>query len=430
MTRLYQLLPLSIIWITLSSLKGHTVLPIGDTTMGWILQLLILVLFVYTAQFNYKLKKESMLFVHLYLIWIILSIVRGCFIADNYWDWRNLIDTSFCLLIPLSVHISTNLRLFQGILSFYFKFILPAFVVMAYLITIGSYGFYLVPISFLMLFFPLLRFKWKVIVVLFSILVITIDITARSNVLKFAVPVVLLLIYYFRRFIPIKFIELLRISLFVAPFVFFTLAVTEVFNVFNMDDYIQDDYITVERDKNGEINESSIKDDTRTFLYVDVLETAKKYNSWLFGRTPARGNESEMFAIFDKTGRGERQANEVGILNVFNWTGIVGVVLIFLIYFNASYLAVNKSRNTFSKMLGLFISFHWLYAWVEDYESFSLTTFFLWFMIGLCYSRTFRKMTNNDVKIWILGIFEFDYRKKIYGKIKKKELYSSAVNLP
>jgi hypothetical protein len=155
-----------------------------------------------------------------------------------------------------------------------------------------------------------------------------------------------------------------------------------------------------------------LKADTRSFIYDEVLSSAKKYNSWLIGRSPARGYDSDSFGEEDMTGRWERPGCEVAILNIFTWTGIVGVILYLMVFYRASYLAINHSNNTFSKILGLFIAFRWLYAWVEDINYFTLTTVFLWFLIGLCYSKSFRIMTNKEVEYWVQGIF--------YNKVSTK----------
>jgi hypothetical protein len=85
--------------------------------------------------------------------------------------------------------------------------------------------------------------------------------------------------------------------------------------------------------------------------------------------------------------------------------------LYLLVFYKASYLAVNNSNNTYSKMIGIFVAFRWIYAWVEDINNFSLTTYFLWVIIGFCLSSKFRKLTDLEIKIWIQGIFEKKYRR-------------------
>ena len=112
------------------------------------------------------------------------------------------------------------------------------------------------------------------------------------------------------------------------------------------------------------------------------------------------------------TEKQERFANEVSILNIFTWLGIVGVLLYFLIFIKATYLAINESNNIFIKLIGLNISFRWTYGFVEDFSRIDLSNIFLWLMIGMCFSESFRQMTNAEMKYWVRGIFEKQRRIK------------------
>jgi len=181
-----------------------------------------------------------------------------------------------------------------------------------------------------------------------------------------------------------------------------------------MSEYIEGDYkAKVEVD--GKISEESLTVDTRTGLYIEVLTSAVKNDYILLGRTPARGNDSlafgEFLAVELNTGKSERFGNEVSILNVFTWTGVVGVVLYFFIFFRASYLAIHKSNNIFIKIIGLFVAFRWLYAWVEDFSRFDMSNIILWMLISMCFSIEFRNMTNFEFKLWVRGIFSEKFKK-------------------
>ncbi len=406
-----SIIPFSIVLVAVStvitSMQYKTGWSVANTTVWWIVQAMVLYVFITSKKyFIHPSQAHAMKFVRWYLFWNIFSIFHGILIAENYWDWKSLIAHTLCLLIPIVAYSATNKALMQSILRIYIKYAIPLFGVLAFLILPDAYGYYLVPIAFLSLFFPVLTFRWKLILLILVILVISIELNARSNVIKFSVPILFSLIYYFRLIISTKHIESGRKFLFIVPIMLFYLAVTDVFNVFNMDDYITSDYTTLETTVDGDVQEVSLTSDTRTALYVEVLETAEKYNSWLIGRSPARGYESILFGAFDETGRGERAGNEVAILNIFTWTGIVGVVLFLFVFYKASYLAVNCSNNIFAQILGLFVAFRWLYAWVEDINYFTLTTVFLWLTIGLCYSKSFRDMSNKEVEYWVQGIFD------------------------
>ena len=383
-----------------------------NTFFWWLIEALILVAFFLNSYyFLEKGNVQNLKVVQLYLLWNIICIFRGTLIAENYWDWKGLIGASFGMLIPIVTYSVTSKMVLQSMLSFYVKYALPLFVIIAFAITTDAYGFYLIPISFFMMFFPLLVVRWKIVIFAITMLVIIIDLGARSNVLKFGLPILLMSIYYFRTMITLKLFEFVRILLLITPILLFLMAISGVFNVFNMDQYIKGNYKVVERDSKGQLEESNLTTDTRTFLYVDVLQTAKIYDCWWFGRSPARGNISDSFGDEDKSGRGERLGNEAGILNVFMWTGMVGVICLLLVFYKASYLSIHQSNNIFSKIIGIYVAFRWLYIWVEDSGDFNLSTIFLWSMIGVCFSKSFRNMTNTEVKVWIRGILDNRYKK-------------------
>jgi hypothetical protein len=409
-----NLFSLSILLVSISSIatyiQSKTGLPVANTAMWWLFNGLILYsFFVAKRYFDDNTPIKSMIFVQCYLLWNCFSAMHGVFIAENYWDWKSLIANGMASLIPIVAYAATNHNLMQNMLRFYIKFTMPLFLLFAVMITPDAYGFYLVPVSFILLFFPALTLRWKIGLLVITVFVITADLGARSNVIKFAVPVILSFIYYYRLFIPNTLLETMRKLLFIAPILLFTLAVTDTFNVFRMNDYIESDYSTVGVNAYGERITDNLKADTRTFLYVEVLATAQNHNSWLIGRSPARGYESIWFGADDPAGRWERAGSEVAILNIFIWTGVVGVFLFGMCFYQASYLAINQSNNIFSKILGVFVAFRWCYAWVEDINNFSLTTVFIWIMIGLCYSKSFRAMSNQEVKIWVRGIFDKKY---------------------
>jgi len=381
-----------------------------NTTFWWSIEALTLIIFLLSKRFFFdKVNAQSMQVVKWYLVWNVLCSIRGIFVAEVYWDWKSLVENTFALLMPLLAYTATNKQILQSILSFFVRYLLPLFLVFAFLIDYGAFGFYLVPICFILLFLPILTIRWKLIILAYAIVVLVADLTARSNVIKFGIPIVLSLFYYFRLVISNRFYKLIQNILFLAPLIFFGLAVSGLFNVFKIEEYLNVNTEISKRNPDGEIIDDNLLNDSRTFLYEDVLSTAEKYNTWWIGRSPAKGNETEWFVEADITGRGERIANEVAILNIFTWTGIIGVFIFMLIFYKASYLAINHSNNIFSKIIGVFIAFRWLYAWIEDVNNFTLTPFILWLIIGICFSKSFREMTNEEVNYWVQGIFTKRY---------------------
>lgn len=406
----------AILLITISSVSQWISLPSGNTFFWWAIYISTLIAFVKARKVYFDpFDKLNIKVLLLYLTWNIICILRGVGIAENYWEWKNLVGTTIVLLLPISIYISTNSSLMQYITSTWIKYALPAFFFFLPFFNQGdAIGNYLVPISFLLLFFPLLPKRWKMITLILSILVVFGAPSARSNVIKFSISLLFSMLLYFKEIISRRLFEFGRWLLLTIPVILFILAVSGRFNIFKMDEYLQGDYTTTVVE-NGKAQEEDLTADTRTLIYEEVLSSAVKYDYVWFGRTPARGNESQLFGLVlaDElhTGKMERFANEVSILNIFTWTGITGVILYFLIFYQASYLAINKSNSKSMQIVGLYVAFRWLYAWVEDFSEFNLSYFFLWAMIGMCFSKSFRVMNDLEVKSWIRGIFDKRYRK-------------------
>lgn len=413
-------MPWGVFLITLNS-HGQT-LELGSTTFWWIVQFIVLILFlIIKLKYTSKTHTKQLLVLNVYLLYVVISFVRGVFIVEGYWDWKNLIGNTMCLLIPMLAFASDSKVLFRHLIKNYIYYTAPLFLIVKFFIAKDEFGFYLAPFSFLLLFFPILSNKWKVICLSVALYVIFADFGARSNLIKFSVPIVFGLIYYFRKILSVKIFELIRLLLIALPLIFFSLGVLGTFNIFNPNGDKHKALIDKKRDFKGNLVEDDLLADTRTFLYVDVLATAKNYNTWVFGRSPARGNISDSFGEADMNKRNERNANEVSILNYFTWLGIVGVLLIFILFYQASYLAVNQSNNIFSKIIGLFIAFRWSYGWVEDINNFYIQYLFLWLFIGFCYSESFRQMTNAEMKHWVRGIFEKQRRFKRKRTLQRME---------
>ena len=410
---------------------------LNNTTIWWAISFLILTTFFLSYRYFFdKRNQDNMLIVWVYLLWNLVCIVRGMLVAEAYWDWKALIGNAMALLLPIVIFSSTNKMIVQSLLSFFIKYTLPLFVVFALVLRTDAFGFYLIPISLLLLFFPALNTRQRIILLFATAVVFLSDLGARSNVIKFGIPFFLLILYYFRKIISIKVLEVVRLALFIAPLLLFGLGVSGTFNVFNMDEYIEGEYTAMGVDLRGDRIEQSMTVDTRTFLYEEVLESAINNNYWLLGRTPARGNDSYSFGALnvELTGRYERLSNEFGLANVFTWTGLIGVILYSLIFFRASYLAVNRSKSIYAKMLGLSVAFRWLYSWIEDVNNFTLNYFMLMVMMGLCFSDSFRNMSNKEVVLWVRGIFDVRYVRLQHYLFKKnkyaKTEYSNIVNLP
>ena len=150
------------------------------------------------------------------------------------------------------------------------------------------------------------------------------------------------------------------------------------------------------------ISNEEFNSDTRTFLYIEVFEDLLTNDALIFGKG-ANGTYYSNF--FFKTGNDadNRLTVEVGMLSVLLKTGVVGVILYFLLVLNAIYHSLFKSRNLFVAGIGLMLSVHFILLFVGNAMSLSSYNIYIWFFIGICLSKEIRNMSNPEIKALLLS---------------------------
>ena len=343
--------------------------------------------------------------VYLFLAWAILGIIRGIFIADNYWEYKALTSTSFDISLPLYALIFSIPAILNKSLQYWIKIALPIFLIVGvWTINSGRYQFHLGPIYLLICFFPLTPKKWRYILIGFGLFLLFVNMGARSQTIKALVSLLIGLSIIFYKVLNKRIITISFWCLWFMPILLLILGITGKFNIFEDLSSHQGKYIEKET---GE----DLSADTRTFIYKEVLYSSIKNNYILTGRTPARGNDSFAFGAFNaehlKTGKYERFKNEVCHLNIYTWLGVIGVLLYSSIYFMSAFRAIFYSRNIYIKTIGLYISFKWGFGWIEDINNMDILTITTWMMIAMGLSKQFRMMSNRKFQNWIKTLYTF-----------------------
>lgn len=401
--RIYRLSAL-VLLITINAGLSWSGIPF-PTVFSWIINFSTI---YFLLQFK-KLYKNRNMLLEAYFGWLLFETIRGAFIAENYWEWKQLITGFLSLSLPLFVYAFVQPYILQKVLFVWIKIAIPFFIVFLPILSHGAYHFYLGPIFLLGCFIPILPPKWKIIIGGLLVTMLFIDWGARSQVIKSAVVLLIALGIYYRHWISINILRTVHWICYAAPIMLLTLGISGTFNIF--EDLASNEGKYVERKiVDGKVVAEDLSADTRTFLYQEVINSALKHHYVIWGRTPARGNDSMLFGKYTaeelKTGKYERHSNEVCHPNVFTWLGLIGVILYSLIYLRSSYLAVYKSNNIYIKYLGCFIAFRWAYGWVEDFNSFDIANLSLWMIIAIGLSKYFRKMNNVEFRLWIRSIFD------------------------
>lgn len=414
--RVLKILCFFILLITIFSVQPWLSITVSSTIFFWIVNFSLIILILCFTNRNKSelcgcyISHTDMSIITFYLGWLLFNTIRGGIIAENYWEWKQLINGMQSLSLPIFVFIFSVPFIATKVLTYWFKYALIIFLLLFPFLGTGAYHFYLGPVFVVGCFLPIVPKKWKFILGSLLITMLCIDLSARSQVIKSAMVLLVSIGILFRKFVSYRLIKLAHWVCYLSPVIFLFLGLSGTFNIFeglasNKGDYVETKVV------DGQVVEEDLSADTRTFIYVEVIESALKHNYVLWGRTPARGNDSMTFGTYNaeilKTGKYERHGNELCHPNVFTWLGLIGVVLYSLIYLRSSYLAVYQSNNIYIKFLGCFIAFRWAYGWIEDQNRFDIMNIALWMMIAMGLSKQFRIMNNRQFQTWLINIFKF-----------------------
>jgi hypothetical protein len=363
------------------------------------ISLFILIFIAYKSKWNYIPRSVEYLY-KLWLIWNIFGLIHGTLLANGYWDWKFLLLSSLSFsLIPLVFFIGKNIFYTKLVFKFVLKVLFPlGFLIIPLALKANEklYSRLMIPISLFILFIPYLKLKFRILIIIVALTSILIAIGFRSNIIKVAFSVILLLIYYFHAYIRISWLRFVHLSLFAIPIILFALAITNKFNLFyemsNKEGFTTTDIY------GKEVNFMS---DTRTFLYTEVFSSLNKSQNWLIGKSAVGSYQSDFFYNDGGAMEGKRYGCEVGLLNILLRNGLIGVLVFSLLIFKVSSFAIYNSSNTLAKMLGLFIVFRWSYSFVEEYTQYDLNFYFFWLVIGLISSPLFRAMSDNQIKRYL-----------------------------
>lgn len=395
---LKKILPYTILLISISSILQWCSLPIGNTFVWWILQSFILYILI-----KLKPNKYHILPIKLFLIYLMGSTLYGAFfMAENYWDWKLLINNLMTFSLAFVAYTYSVPSLLASALKYWFKYAWIILFLLIPFLASDAYGRFLVPFTILALCFPLLTKKYIILTFIAYIITIILGIQSRSDIIKFTITLLLgiSLIIIPQLWKSKKRIQFIMNTLMIIPIILFTLGATGVFNIFKIEEELNlKDTYTMTSEYG---NEYSALVDTRTGLYVEEIESAINNDYVIYGRSIARGYDSQLFGEsineLTQTQRGERGSCETSILNIFNYFGLIGIFIYMFIFWKAAYLAISHSNNSFLPVIGIYVAFRWLFAWIEDFSRFDLNYMFLWILIGICYSPIYRKMTNQEFK--------------------------------
>jgi hypothetical protein len=404
--RLSSLFAFLIVLLTITGVSPFSSIRTSTTLISW---LLIASLYVIVAALlsskasDYYSRIPYKEVIIAYGLWVMITAARGALVADNYWEYKFLITNTGAILMPLMIWTLASPKMLEKILKYWMWIALPLFAVFYFLLSKGSYGFYLAPLVLFLLLLPNLSAAQKGLVLIFFAIVVFSSLDGRANILRFSFPLIFASLFLFRNVLGPTLLRGTTLCLFVLPPLLAFLGQSGTFNIFKTQDYLTSEALGLDQS-----TVDTITADTRTALYDEVWTSAVRNDYVWQGRTPARGYDSNIFGkhIAGETGSGKRERNggEVGVHSIFTWLGAIGLALYSALFFVASKLAVMNSNNFSVKLVGLYVAFRWAFCWVEEFIGFNVNYFVLWMLVAICFSPEFRKMTDKEIGEWLRNI--------------------------
>ncbi len=241
----------------------------GSTFLVLGLNVLAVVGLLIVSRFRWceKMPRTALIIFRLMLLWSLISLVRGGFNAQSYWDWKALVLVYlFSIMVPLAMVFGLNLtvsvRMLRFVLAriFLFGFI---FIPVSLVYDTEMYARVVIAVSLFILLVPYLEWRWRILVLVVAAASVSMDFSYRINVIRILLPICFLTIYMFRGVIRRPILNAVVVLAFCTPLLFMFLGITDRFNVFR-DSLVSDASVAVV--EGGEVRESNLAADTRTFL--------------------------------------------------------------------------------------------------------------------------------------------------------------------
>lgn len=358
-----------------------------------------------------KFKGKNLLL--LFLLINVILVFRGFINSKTSQDWKFLLSQIMIVYLsfPMLIFFGRKLDVIRITFNTFFKFgilICTIFLFSNRSLMMNGFPHNVAPIMLFVFFVPYVNLKKKIIILVILFISFISNTGQRANMLNIIVSLLIMSTYYVRRFILLfNIIPFLRKVLLITPILLLVLGVSGKFNVFKINEYIGDVVVS----NNGK--KDNLVVDSRTGIYLDVILALHKEKAYLMGLGGSGKTETYLsidpfFARLYKEGR---RATESGMLNYAQYSGIFGIVVYFSVFMLASWLAIAKSKNWFMIMIGLWILYRGLFAFIEDRLIINLFTLFLALSIGMCFNPNLREMSDLEIKEFIKKILNVDKTK-------------------
>lgn len=399
--------------IALTSINLFCLLPVSNTLIYYISTYSTIAISCYYLFKNKYYLRSEYIGVCLYLLWTVVCIFRGVMEVESYWVFNQLIRGTMAILVPIVIFFFANpVRCIRSMRILNIFIASVGLFLLGWALPIRAYAFFACPFFLMYICFLCeMDVKWRYIT-LISVALVFVAIDNRSGILKVAFSLMVFMTVFLPKSLRGFVLKTMHWACYMVALVLLLLGLTGQYNFFSPVTNDATFTSTVIYHGENEENIANYSVDTRTFLYVEAIESAFTHDHLWSGATPAHGYSSPYFADVlnaseDRQGtfENERFMSEVGNLNIFTWEGIIGCILVLIMYLCGATLALYRSNNRYVKMLACIVSFQWTVGWIENPYQFHLLDVTVFMIMGICYSSEFRRMSDAMFRLFISDLF-------------------------
>lgn len=242
-------------------------------------------------------------------------------------------------------------------------------------------------------FFPFYKKKFRVLFILMYLIVfyeaVLAEETSRTYIVTLGICSVALTCYYFN--VSKKIIYFLCYGMIIIPIAYFI--ITLIDPTFSIIELIMESV-------SNNVDEIMDTTDTRTFLFVEMIDDLTKNNAWLWGKG-ARSGYFSFYFYRSTSGLGDhwyRITSEVSALHYLLKGGIVFLVFHYGLIMYAVHKALMYGRNKFVQTIAILAS-GWIFISCFSFlHGFSIVIVGFYILLGCCLSKKWLNKTDKEIE--------------------------------
>lgn len=247
----------------------------------------------------------------------------------------------------------------------------------------------IVPIVMFFSLFPYLNIKSRIIIWGLCLWGFFFDLSVRSCAVIFLYSFVTSFVFFiFKEKKAVLISKIIGAIFLVSPLFFLSLNLFDGFNVFE-----KISELSIESSMGENKKRDNIMLDTRTVVYADVLSSTDDYYSIILGQGVATRVKTFAFDRHTEEAAYGRKSVEVGILNVYTYYGLVGVLLVIWIFVSMYYYAMYRTSNMLTRYIALYIAVRFFVFFLETPN----LTPDIYIALGICLSSNIRQLTDKQI---------------------------------